>query len=969
MKSWNLSIFVLYFVLVKEHLCLPVKNVKGDRRLLAAILGYRKEDTGFINDVLRVHNKYRSIHGCPQLGQCARLRQQAGLYAQKLADQGARVAQGDPGLEPGIGENIFISCGNEVSGEAVVNHWYEEVCNYFDNKKSYNEYKHFAQVVWKATYLIGIGRRTSEKSGEKCTYVVTRYRPGAEQGPAESVNIPKGSFDSNGICSGHTASGGKTGSSTGTAGSNTAQSTGNALPDKGSVGSENSRGGRMAGSNGITGSNSIPGITSTGVSGVLGTGDRERAKNPENSHISPLIEQHETGSEGSPEDTPDQQQMSPASHCPPCPGNEIQTESFETSGGAENLPKSKSSPLRSNRETEQPSKPDQPARSTNAGNPTEQGKPAQQNNLPDRSKPVEQANPVVPENPANPGNSEVPGDTSPSRGKQCPACLCPNREGSSKVDEPQGTQENQPQTGEENKGSPSRGKQVEPSGTQGLSGKVGTQVTPKNVGQQGSVPSGKEGGEGTGGNEGSQGSLAGGSEGPRESSTGGGEGSQGSSQSQGTLEGGSSVASPGSSAGGNEGPQGSSAGGNEGSQGSSQSQGSLEGGSSVAPPGSSAGGNEGPQRSSASGNEGPQGSSASGPEGSQGSPAGGNEGSRGGTGTDKQPQSGGVESAGKSGGDKMGGDQEGQTGTPGSEGSRSIPEGGAFIEDPNVFQQSALEAHNKYRQFHSSPGLSLDGEMSASATEFAQKLAESGINNAEHSLKSSRVDEAESIYSACGTNPSGADVSKEWYKELCNYNYNKHAAIDATKSTGHFTQVIWKSSRKFGIGRAYGKKEDNKDCIYVVARYKPPGNVVGSESTNIARGTMDAEYCGREYMALNSQESEELSPEDQAKGNQPATEESNQQTSGSREENNPESGNQEAITGPSSESNSAEAGTANEINQPKANGETNQATTTSSGTGGGDGSNKSIKTPFLPGYLQKSILEGSNKRYRGFRTE
>lgn len=86
----------------------------------------------------------------------------------------------------------------------------------------------------------------------------------------------------------------------------------------------------------------------------------------------------------------------------------------------------------------------------------------------------------------------------------------------------------------------------------------------------------------------------------------------------------------------------------------------------------------------------------------------------------------------------------------------------SFSLDPSVFQQSALKAHNKYRQFHNSPGFSLDSDMSASATEFAQKLAESGINNAEHSLKSSRVDEAENIYSACGTNPSGADVTKEW---------------------------------------------------------------------------------------------------------------------------------------------------------------------------------------------------------------
>lgn len=52
--------------------------------------------------------------------------------------------------------------------------------------------------------------------------------------------------------------------------------------------------------------------------------------------------------------------------------------------------------------------------------------------------------------------------------------------------------------------------------------------------------------------------------------------------------------------------------------------------------------------------------------------------------------------------------------------------------------------------------------MSAQATEFAKTLAKSSINDAEHSLKSSRDNQGENIYAACGTDPSGADVTKEW---------------------------------------------------------------------------------------------------------------------------------------------------------------------------------------------------------------
>lgn len=50
------------------------------------------------------------------------------------------------------------------------------------------------------------------------------------------------------------------------------------------------------------------------------------------------------------------------------------------------------------------------------------------------------------------------------------------------------------------------------------------------------------------------------------------------------------------------------------------------------------------------------------------------------------------------------------------------------------------------------------------------------------------------------------------------------------------------------MGRAYSP---DKNCVYIVARYRPPGNILGSESENVARGSMDGEYCGREFMALN----------------------------------------------------------------------------------------------------------------------
>ncbi|CAB3991903.1 PRY1-like isoform X1 [Paramuricea clavata] len=1089
------------FAVYLEYLSSPIKDVKADCRLLAAILGYRKEDIGFISEVIRVHNKYRKIHGCRDLSQCARLRQQAGMYAQELANQGVRELQNNPKLEFGIGENIYISCGNEVSGEEAVNHWYNEACNYFTSKKSYNEYKHFAQVVWKATYLIGVGRRTSTKSGQKCTYVVTRYRPGAEQGPAESANIPKGNFDSS-ICSGNSggtganiqASGGFAsqtgGRGTSESATNSGQSMqgrpaqGNAVPQPsesaqlagssnagspargasnsaqstqsmpaagkpvsqsessqparlptnsqpagystpaGSMGTETSEGGGVVGNNGITESNSVPSVTPTSVPG---TGDRERASNPENSHISPLIEQQETGSQGS--QGTGGQQVSPTStpYCPPCPGTDIQTESFETSGGAERLPESGNNP-RSDREEEQSSSnsnPDQLASSTNSGNPSDQtnpanpdkpaeqvdsvdstnpGKPVDQTNTANPDKPAEQVNsgktvePVNPVDKANPDEQGKPAEqTNPAKPdnpvvssgseKQCPACSCPKKQGS---ENPQGSKGSQQQTSEGSKSSPG-GNEVshgQPSGkevSQGQSSESNNtptnEVKPSSEGRPGGNVASSESAGVSGKTTLSENPPA---------SQGGREGGEGKPASQGAIEGntGSGTSEP------------------SVNQPTRENQ-SAETGNPSRPSegtGVTSGGSEGTIGISSEGTGGSQGSSSGGSEGSQGTEntettEGSRTGSEG-TGDTGDKGTGGVE----------GGQTEATQGAGGQGGgvSGGIPEGGAFIENLDVFQQSALEAHNKYRQFHNSPPLVQNSEMSSQATEFAQKLAKSSINDAEHSQKSSRENQGENVYVGCQTNPSGADVTKEWYKELCNYDYNKQAKIDAKEPIGHFTQVIWKSSTEFGIGRAYGS---DQNCVYIVARYKPAGNVLGSESANIARGTMDGEYCGSEFMAINKPENgkkEGLSPGGQPDGaskveteqpNQNTNEGSQQESSNASEgkeqntnEANPSEGNnvsqgnqQNSENSNTGESNQSETST-NESNQQNTNtGETNLPESTSNGSEGGrqqtEGRNEQARTntsserdgskriPFLPGYLQKSALENTNKRYRGLRTE
>lgn len=76
---------------------------------------------------------------------------------------------------------------------------------------------------------------------------------------------------------------------------------------------------------------------------------------------------------------------------------------------------------------------------------------------------------------------------------------------------------------------------------------------------------------------------------------------------------------------------------------------------------------------------------------------------------------------------------------------------------------------------------------------------------------------------------------------MCDYNFDspKHNTLIRT---GHFTQMVWKTSRQLGVGVATGKKH-GMDCTYVVARYRPHGNRPGEFSDNVLKGRFDKSFC------------------------------------------------------------------------------------------------------------------------------
>ncbi|XP_062841610.1 GLI pathogenesis-related 2, like [Trichomycterus rosablanca] len=132
-----------------------------------------------------------------------------------------------------------------------------------------------------------------------------------------------------------------------------------------------------------------------------------------------------------------------------------------------------------------------------------------------------------------------------------------------------------------------------------------------------------------------------------------------------------------------------------------------------------------------------------------------------------------------------------------------------------LFSEEVLRSHNEYRKKHQAPPLKLSSKLCNDATRYAESLASTRI--LKHSVESSKGSCGENLAWA-SYDQSGKDVSDRWYNEVNQYNFNQ---AGFSSSTGHFTAMVWKSSKKLGVGKAVA----SDGSTFVVARYFPAGNI------------------------------------------------------------------------------------------------------------------------------------------------
>jgi len=146
--------------------------------------------------------------------------------------------------------------------------------------------------------------------------------------------------------------------------------------------------------------------------------------------------------------------------------------------------------------------------------------------------------------------------------------------------------------------------------------------------------------------------------------------------------------------------------------------------------------------------------------------------------------------------------------------------------DLAAFRAAALKQHNIYRAKHGVPPLALSSQLNGVAQQYAEQLART--NQLVHSDNTQLGENLYAFESSGQTLPRPEAVVDRWYSEIQNYNFDKPGFHT---ETGHFTQLVWKSSKELGIGIAQAAA----GTWYVVANYNPPGNISGQFPLNVLK--------------------------------------------------------------------------------------------------------------------------------------
>ena len=147
-------------------------------------------------------------------------------------------------------------------------------------------------------------------------------------------------------------------------------------------------------------------------------------------------------------------------------------------------------------------------------------------------------------------------------------------------------------------------------------------------------------------------------------------------------------------------------------------------------------------------------------------------------------------------------------------------------------EKKALKVHNDAREKVGTPPLVWSEKLEEQALLNAkilerkdekQNMKHSKTNDGENMTYSYSAESQDGVITPIFSSTPLTDASVGWYEEIKDYRYSKFKTRRIGRPIGHYTQMVWKSTKKVGIAYAVSKK----GSVYVVARYFPAGNFIG----------------------------------------------------------------------------------------------------------------------------------------------
>lgn len=155
-----------------------------------------------------------------------------------------------------------------------------------------------------------------------------------------------------------------------------------------------------------------------------------------------------------------------------------------------------------------------------------------------------------------------------------------------------------------------------------------------------------------------------------------------------------------------------------------------------------------------------------------------------------------------------------------------------YSDEMYDFAQKVLRFHNDYRRKHGVQELKLCPELCQISQEWADTLARE-----DRFAYRPNSTYGENIYCLWSSDRSSSaipkDVCRSWYEENREHNYGIEPR--GSFKAGQFTQMIWKSTKKLGVGLA----KTRRGKVLVVCNYHPRGNTVGQFLSNVMRPKHD----------------------------------------------------------------------------------------------------------------------------------